>query len=145
LDVVLNKYKYTSLHELNAVLQQYNVMADRGSEKSRIYQHRGLVYRVLDERGNKIGVPIKASLIYNKPTLKFLEEKFASNDIGRQNHKPRIKNAIDLALLKYENLSLSDLMKVLEKEGIHTALHRNAGGIIFGITYVDHRSKCVFN
>ena len=36
LDVVLNNYKFTSLPELNAVLKLYNVMADRGSENSRI-------------------------------------------------------------------------------------------------------------
>src|SRR5215210_4277783 len=38
LDGVLNTYKYTSIAELNAVLKQYNVVADRGSEGSRVYQ-----------------------------------------------------------------------------------------------------------
>ena len=61
--------------ELNAVLKQYNVLADRGSDKSRIFQGGGLVYRILDEDGKPVGVPIKASDFYNKPTLKFLEEK----------------------------------------------------------------------
>src|SRR3954463_8697867 len=36
LDNVLNTYRYTSLAELNAVLQQYNVLADRGNEGSRV-------------------------------------------------------------------------------------------------------------
>jgi hypothetical protein len=66
LNYVIDTYKYTSLHELNAVLRLYNIVADRGSEDSRIYQKRGLVYRVLDEHGNKIGTPIKASAFYNK-------------------------------------------------------------------------------
>jgi hypothetical protein len=77
---VLNDYKYSSLAELNAVLRLYNVVADRGSENSRIYKNNGLVYRVLDPNGNKIGVPIKSSLIYNKPGLKFLEQKFQQNE-----------------------------------------------------------------
>ncbi len=34
---------------------------------------------------------------------------------------------------------------MLEKQGIHTAIRRNNDGIIYGITYVDHRTKCVFN
>ncbi len=59
LDAVLNTYKYTFLPELNAVLKQYNVLADRGSESSRVYLHQGLLYRILDEQGNNIGVPIK--------------------------------------------------------------------------------------
>ena len=83
LDHVLSTYKYASLAELNAVLQQYNIIADRGSESSRIYKSNGLVYRILDGNGNKIGVPIKASLIYSKPTLKNIEAKFESNEAGK--------------------------------------------------------------
>ncbi len=78
LEAILNTYKYASLPELNAVLKQYNVMADRGSESSRIYQHEGLLYRILDEQGNNIGVPIKASSFYNKPTLKYPPGKIFS-------------------------------------------------------------------
>ncbi len=145
LDVVLNNYKYTSLPELNAVLQQYNVIADRGTESSRIYKNNGLVYRILDDKGNKIGVPVKSSLIYSKPTLKFLEAKFQQNETARQPDKLRIKNALDLALLKNPNHSLQSLIQALEKQGINTVVRQNAEGIIYGITYVDHRTKSVFN
>src|SRR5438045_2612379 len=69
LNAVLNTYKYSSLPELNAVLKLYNVAADRGAEDSQTFQKNGLLYRILDDKGNKVGVPIKASLIYNKPTL----------------------------------------------------------------------------
>ena len=144
LNVVLPTYKYSSLPELNAVLQQYNVLADRGSEKSRIFQQKGLVYRILDKNGKAIGVPIKASDFYNKPTLKYLEEKFASNKTGQLHHRNRVKNTIDLALLGSKT-SLSELEKVLKKEGINIILRKNNQGILYGITYVDHTTKCVFN
>jgi hypothetical protein len=144
LGVVLNTYKYSSLPELNAVLQLYNVYADRGSENSRIFQAKGLVYRILDENGKPIGVPIKASDFYNKPTLKFLEEKFVANKTSQLSHRTRVKNAIDLALLG-NKISLPELVKVLEKEGINIVLRKNNEGIIYGITYVDHSTKCVFN
>ncbi len=145
LDAVLNNYKYTSLHELNAVLKLYNLMADRGSEDSRTYQKHGLVYRVLDSEGNKTSVPIKASLIYSNPTLKFLESKFQQNESAKQPHKQRIKNVIDWTLLKTKNISMQNLKEALEKERIHVAIRQNKEGIIYGITYVDHQTKCVFN
>jgi DNA-binding phage protein len=145
LDAVLNTYKYTSLHDLNAVLKQYNVMADRGSESSRTYQHQGLLYRILDEQGNPVGVPIKASSFHNKPTLKYLEERFPLNEVARQPHKLRVKNTIDLTFLKQSKPSLQTLIKAIEKEGINTVVRQNADGVIYGITYVDHRTKCVFN
>lgn len=145
LDAILNAYKYTSLPELNAVLKQYNVMADRGSESSRTYQHQGILYRILDEQGYPVGIPIKASSFHNKPTLKYLEERFPLNEAARHSHKARVKNTIDLAFLKQPKPSLQTLIKALEKEGINTVVRQNADGIIYGITYVDHRTKCVFN
>ena len=146
LDVVLNTYKYTSfLPELNAVLQRYNVIADRGNETSRVYQNSGLTYRIIDENDNKIGVPIKASDFYSKPTLKYLQAKFLQNETGKQPNKVRVKNAVDLALLRYPNHSIQSLVKSLEKDGINTVLRQNNEGIIYGITYVDHRTKSVFN
>ena len=37
------------------------------------------------------------------------------------------------------------MVKMLEKEGIKAVLRQNKEGIIYGLTYVDHRTKCVFN
>ena len=144
LEAVLNQYRYTSLPELNAVLKQYNVMAERGSENSRVFQHNGLLYRILDADGNPIGVPIKASLFFNNPTLKSLQEKFKENEAKRMPYKSRIKNAIDM-FLAAKKATLPDLIKALEKQGIHVALRQNDTGLIYGITYVDHQTKCVFN
>jgi hypothetical protein len=103
LDVVIDQYKYTSLAELNAILKQYNVMADRGKEDTKMFEKRGLVYTVVDDKGNKIGTPIKASAFYSKPTLKYLEQKFAANEPLRQMHQPRLKTAIKWVLVKKAN------------------------------------------
>ena len=144
LNQVLSSYKYASLAELNAVLKQYNVLADRGNEDSRMFKAKGLMYRILDENGKPIGVPIKASLFYNKPTLKFLEEKFASNTTNQISDIRRVKNAIDMAFFKAQ-ISLTELVRILEKDGINTVFRKNAEGLLYGITYVDHTTKCVFN
>lgn len=145
LNKVLNEYKYSSLPELNAVLKQYNVLADRGSENSKIFLSKGLVYRILDEQGKPIGVPIKASDFYRRPTLKFIEEKFKRNEVRRIPDKARVKNVIDIALLKERALSINELARLLEKEGIHAVFRKSAEGLLYGITYVDHKTKSVFN
>lgn len=144
LDVVLDKYHYTSLPELNAVLSLYNILADRGSENSKIFRSGGLVYHILDEDGKPIGVPIKASDFYQKPTLKFLQGKYAPNEAKRLPFKSRIRNEIDKAFIG-KALTLDELVKQLEKKGIYTGLRRNDAGLIYGITFVDHQTKCVFN
>jgi len=37
------------------------------------------------------------------------------------------------------------LTKSLQKENIDTVLRQNSDGIIYGITYVDHKTRGVFN
>lgn len=55
---VMKRYKFSSLTEFNAVLRQYNVMADRGKEGMVMYEKNGLRFSLLDSKGNKVGVPI---------------------------------------------------------------------------------------
>jgi hypothetical protein len=144
LAVVIDQYKYTSLAELNAILKLYNVTADRGTAGSRIYNNRGLIYRLLDEKGNKVGVPIKASSIYCKPTLGFLEERFAQNESLRAPFKSRLKTAIDWSMSK-NPASLAEFILSLQKEKLSVVIHENDQGFIYGITFIDHRTKTVFN
>jgi hypothetical protein len=53
--------------------------------------------------------------------------------------------AIDYALLKKSGSGLQQLIYDLNKERISVVLRQNKDGIIYGITYVDHQTKCVFN
>jgi hypothetical protein len=144
LDAVLPVYRYSSLPELNAILKLYNVIADRGKENGIIYNKKGLVYRILDEHGNKIGVPIKASSIYNKPSLSYLEKKFKENELIKQQYKKSMKATLDWILMKqYKNLDA--FKEALEKEKIYLIVRQNDNGIVYGLTYIDHRNKCIFN
>ena len=42
-------------------------------------------------------------------------------------------------------VNLPTFVKALEKEHINVVLRKGKDGIVFGITYVDHKTKCVFN
>lgn len=144
LDVVINHYKYTSLAELNAILKQYNIIADRGKEGGRIYNTKGLQYKMLDANGNKIGVPVKASSMYSQPTLNNLEKKFEENEINRQPDKQKLKTSIDWMLAKSPG-SLKEFTDTLLKENIQSVLRQNKEGLVYGITFIDYRNKSVFN
>ncbi len=47
--------------------------------------------------------------------------------------------------MRNPNQSIESLIKSLEKDGINTVKRQNNEGIIYGITYVDHHTKSVFN
>lgn len=138
LGIVINQYKFCSLPELNAVLGLYNVTAEK-------VMTDGLIYQVIDSKGKKISAPIKASAFYMKPIFANLQLKYAENEKLKIPHARRVRTAIDFALLKANQSSLQGLIKALEKEQISTVLRQNKDGVIYGITYVDHRTKCVFN
>jgi len=145
LNKVLFDYKYSSLPELNAVLNLYNVHADRGTEESRVFKNNGLLYKILDQNSKPIGVPIKASEFYSKPTLKFLEGKFKTNETEKESCKKYLKNAINLAFNRENIFSPEKLSKILERDGIHMILRKSNEGQLYGITYVDHKTRSIFN
>lgn len=50
-----------------------------------------------------------------------------------------------MALINEKEMPLSKLVQLLEREGIHTILRRSSQGQLYGITYIDHTTKNVFN
>lgn len=141
---VFSQYKFSSLPEFNAALNQFNVVADRGREEGRIYKNRGLVFRILDADGNKVGVPIKASSIGCRPTLVNLEKKFENNRDAKDKYKTGIKNEIDHCL-QTQPATMKHFIDALAKGQIATILRQNVEGRIYVITYVDNKNKIVFN
>ncbi|HMR81639.1 MAG TPA: relaxase/mobilization nuclease domain-containing protein [Niabella sp.] len=144
LDHVIEKYRYTSLNELNAVLKLYNVKADSGVEGGRIHRHKGLTYVVIDKDGKALTKPIKASAFYNKPTLAFIEKKCEQNKPLREAYKQKLKTAIEWSFRSKPG-SLNELAKGLKKEQVDLVIRRSVEGKVYGLTYIDHNNRTVFN
>ena len=145
LGIVVHQYRYRTLAELNAVLKLYNVSATKSAAENAPYQHKGLVYQVLDKDGNKNSKPIKASLFYMKPTLANLEKRFEENGRLAAPFARNLRTTIDYALRKNNGAGVAGLVTDLRRERISVVLRQNKDGLIYGVTYVDHRSKTVFN
>lgn len=145
LENVIGKYKYASLSELNAVLNLYNVHAERGSNSSRTYRNNGLVYRILDTSGMPVGIPVKASLFHNKPTLQYLEKQFVRNEIVRNKDKEKTKSLIDFALKTKQPQTLESFHNALKQTGVKPIFRLSPDGLLYGITYIDFKNKVVFN
>ena len=92
LDYVTKQHNFTTLKEFNAILRSYNLEAYRGRKDSKLYQNRGLLYRVLDDNGRYVGVPLKASFFDSKPTLDNLEKKMIQNQNQTQKQTYRLRH-----------------------------------------------------
>ena len=97
---IINEYKFASLDELNCILRQFNITADRGAPGSFMYQKGGLVFCEIDKEGYKIGKAIKASSLYKSPTLSSLEKRFKKNAVSKIFYQKRVERKISSALAK---------------------------------------------
>lgn len=142
---VMRSYKFTSLAEYNAILKQFNVIADRGKEDTLMFEKKGLVYSIIDQNGKRIGIPFKASLLSNKPTLANLEKKYEWNAEKRKPFKEPLKETIDKVFQKYASISKATFVGELNKQNVNVVFRQNDQGYIYGITFIDNRNKTVFN
>jgi len=140
---VVDTYKFTSLPEFNAALRQFNVRAYRGAEGTMMYEKGGLVYGILDEQGEPVGIPIKASSIYSSPTLKNLEKRYAPNDSSRKPYGQRLKHLLDKAITTARDTAA--LKAQLQKQGIRILFRENVLGNVYGVTFIDNATRVVFN
>lgn len=142
---VTRDYKYTSLAELNAILKSFNVIALRGAEHTAMFEKKGLMFSLTDTKGNAIGVPIKASSFYSKPTLRNLEKRFEQNIEKRKPFREPLKATIETILGNYTAISKATFGAELQKQNINVLFRQNEQGFTYGITFIDHNNKAVFN
>ena len=142
---VTRDYKFTSLAELNAILKCFNVVALRGAEHTAMFEKKGLMFSLLNAKGIVIGVPIKASGFYTKPTLRNLEKKFEINVDKRKPFKEELKQGIDQIFAHYTALTKGTFISEARQLGIDVLFRQNEQGLIFGVTFIDHQNKVVFN
>jgi hypothetical protein len=139
---VVDVYRYTSLVELNVILNLYNLSASRGREDSQTYKKRGLVYQILNENGKPVGMPVKASLLPEKPVLSLLEQKFQENHAARFPHLQRVRNMVERSLLK-PGQTVSGIVRALKNDQIDIVFTQNKQGFQNDILLVDHKTKIV--
>lgn len=144
-NAVIGTYKFTSLAEFNAILKQFNVIADRGGENTLMREKGGLIYTLINDKGEQVGIPIKASAIYNKPTLANLQKEFDKNFEKRKQYREPLKESIERVFKQYRAITKSTFLTELQKQGINVAFRINDQGYTYGITYIDNQNKVVFN
>ena len=142
---VIRDYRFTSLAEFNAVLGQFNVAANPGGENTLMREKGGLIYSLVNAEGEQVGVPIKASTIYNKPTLVNLKKEFEQNKLRRQQFKEPLKRIIEEVFGHYKTLTRATFMAELQKQQVNVLFRTNGQGLTYGVTFIDNKNKTVFN
>lgn len=138
-------YHFKTIGEYNVLLSLFNITIEKVEVSSQENTRGGLLYIALDEKGHRAGHPFKASLFGKKAGLPALELHFLKSreDWKHQQPKSNLK-AILTSALRSTNDEQS-FKKRLFSEDIDVFIRRNDSGRIYGISFIDHRSKTVFN
>ena len=140
-----NYYQYQTLGEYNALLSLFNITTEKVEGELQGKLQQGLLYFALNDKGEKVSHPFKASLLGKDAGISALELHFEKSKETLKSHptKQTLKSAITIALK-----SASDELgfkKQLAEQGINLVVRRNDAGRIYGISFIDHNSKTVWN
>src|SRR5690554_4257105 len=138
-------YSFSTMGNYNALLSLFNITAEEVKGERNGQPVNGLVYLALDENGNKASNPFKASLFGKDAGLTQLQKHFEQSIEKLKTSPVRsvLKNTVELAIHTTSNET--DFRKQLTEQGINTVVRRNNEGRIYGMTFIDHESRTVWN
>jgi hypothetical protein len=144
-NAVIRDYRFASLAEFNAIVRQFNVVADPGRENTLMRKKGGMLYSLINGKGEQVGIPIKASAIYNKPTLAALQKEFELNKEKKQQYREPLKRSIEQAFSRYSHLTRKKFIEELQRRKVNVVFRVNDQGFTYGVTFIDNWNKAVFN
>ncbi len=138
-------YNFPNLGTYNALLSLLNSTAEPISGEANGVAKKGLVYFALDANGEKTGKPFKSSLFGKYAGLDYLEKHFEKSKMLMAKHPSRtiLKNSVEAAM--HMANGESDFKRQLLEQGINVVVRRNSQGRVYGITFIDHESRSVWN
>jgi len=142
---LVNTYKFQTPGEYRALLSLYNIGLEEVKGEVMGKPYRGLVYSALDKDGNKVGTPLKSSLFGKSVGYDGLEKQIVKSgeQIKQQGLRERTRTVVIVAV--NTAASESELRAKLRVVNIDLVLRRNDQGRIYGVTFIDHNDRCVFN
>ncbi|MGJ1415193.1 conjugal transfer protein MobB [Sphingobacterium multivorum] len=140
-----NYYQYQTLGEYNALISLFNITTEKVEGELQGKPQRGLLYIPLNDKGERAGHPFKASLFGKGAGLPALEVHFAKCKTVLKDHPTQktLKSAVNIALKSTNDEQA--FKKQLAEQGINLVVRRNDRGRIYGMTFIDHSSKTVWN
>lgn len=137
-------YNYDSLTSYNALLSLFNIRAERVEAIYNEQTKQGLVYFAINEKGEKVSNPIKASLFGKNTSYQKLESHFKASKEKLKSlpNKATLKQTIEIVLNTTK--SLQEFKEELLNHGINIVIFQNKDNRIYGVTFIDHNSKSVY-
>lgn len=142
---LLECYNCHSLAEYNTLLNLYNVTIYevRGNVNGKEYH--GIMYGALDNNGQQVGTPFKSSKFGKVFGYEALQKKFVASaeKVKKDKLAERTRQEIIKAMQDID--TKEDFARRLKEADIEVVYRINPEGRLYGITFIDHTGRTVFN
>ena len=142
---LLECYNCHSLAEFNTLLNLYNVTVYEVRGNVDGNEYHGIMYGALDDNGQQVGTPFKSSKFGKVFGYEALQKKFAvsAEKMKKDNLSERTKQEITKAMQDIG--TKEDFARRLKEADIEVVYRINSEGRLYGITFIDHIGRTVFN
>lgn len=145
LKAVLESYRFQTFGEYSALLSTLNIEAKQVRGEYNGTPYTGIVYSVTDDTGKVVSPPFKSSRFGKRFGNEQLEKWMLMNLKALKDGKwaPSIQADIVRALRQAD--SRKRFVELLGQRRIDVVFRENERGRIYGVTFIDHNRREVFN
>lgn len=142
---LLKMYRFQSVGEFRALLSLYNIGLEEVKGEVNGHSYHGILYSALDKDGEKTGTPIKSSVLGKPAGMAAIEKQMRQSGTAIKDKKLKERTRRIVSAAMKSPRTESDFRRELSAQGIDLVLRRNEDNRIYGVTFIDHRSRVVLN
>ncbi|RNI24104.1 relaxase/mobilization nuclease domain-containing protein [Rufibacter latericius] len=141
------EYRFSSLAEYKALLNQYHVTVDEVTDPNDPSKTLGLFYGIINPVGERVGSRIKASSIGKEVGWPALSAKFTEDGqkITESHVKATLCGKIKTVLTAYPYLTLAHFKERLQEQEIQVICREGGEKGLASLTYIDAHTKTVLD
>lgn len=138
-------YRFQTLGEYRALLSLYNITVEEARGEVNGREYRGFVYSATNDKGEKIGNPLKASRFGKYAGCDAFDKRCVTSksEIEGKDLGKYTKGKVFAAMR--QSSSQEELIKNLQAKGVDVVFRETDTGRIYGVTFIDHNTGCVLN
>lgn len=142
---LLKMYRFQSVGEFRGLLSLYNIGLEEVKGEVNGHSYHGILYSALDKDGEKTGTPIKSSVLGKPAGMAAIEKQMRQSGTAIKDKKLKERTRRIVSAAMKSPRTESDFRRELSAQGINLVLRRNEDNRIYGVTFIDHRSRVVLN
>lgn len=143
---VFTTYRFQTFGEYSALLASFNIEAKQVKGEHAGKPYTGVVYYVTDDKGKIRSQPLKSSLFGRRFGNRGINMRIKHNakEFKEGKWSPKIREEVTLAMHGCRG-KRKNFINLLKARNIDVVLRENDEGRIYGVTFVDHNTREVYN